>query len=180
MNDGTTKLEQVVARTWEDEAFKQELMSNPNAVLEREVGEKLPEGIELRVVQETSNTRYILIPSPSDITPEELEQMRQGMAGDYSSLTARSIEDEAFKQEFINNPNEVIERELGMQISLGFQVRVLDQDSNIRYFVLPQQPDTSENSELSDAELELIAGGGSRWWDKLIPKVTLTLEWPRR
>ena len=163
MTDEHNKIEQLVTHALEDEAFKQELVSHPNTVIEQETGEKLPEGVEIRVVQETSNTRYLLLPSHSDVTPEKLEQLRQGAAGDFSSLIVRAIEDEVFKQELISDPNGVIERELGIQLPSGGQIRVLAQDANVEYLVLPPQP--APDGELSEEELEAVAGGG--WGIKL-------------
>lgn len=164
MTDENTAIEQIVTRTWEDEAFKQELVNNPKPVIEQATGEKLPEGLVIRVVQQTSNIRYLQLPSASDMTAEERQQtineLRQG-AGEFSSVIVRAIEDDAFKQELVSQPNAVIERELGITLPEGAEIRVLEQEDNIRYLILPMQPDSLDGDELSEEQLEAVAGGFS-------------------
>jgi hypothetical protein len=163
MTDENTAIEQIVTRAWEDEAFKQEILNNPKPAIEQTTGEKLPEDLVIRVVQETPNVRYIMLPSVSSMTPEERQQtvneFRQEATGDFSSVIVRAIEDDTFKQELVSQPNAVIERELGITLPEGSEIRVLEQEDNIRYLVLPMQPDSLEGDELSEAELEAVAGG---------------------
>ncbi len=163
MTDENTTIEQIVTRTWEDEAFKQELLSEPKATIEQATGEKLPEDLVIRVMQETPNIRYLLLPSVSSMTPEERQQtvneLRQGAAGDFSSVIVRAIEDDAFKQELVSQPHAAIEQELGITLPQGSELRVLEQEDNIRYLILPMQPDSLEGDELSEEELEAVAGG---------------------
>lgn len=63
----------LIERAWEDEAFKQELLSNPKAVYARESGQEIPKDLEIEVVQETSNKAYLVLPNnpESVITAEE-------------------------------------------------------------------------------------------------------------
>jgi hypothetical protein len=168
MTDETNQIEQIVTRAWEDEAFKQELLSDPKPAIEQATGEKLPEGLIVRVVQETPESRFLLLPSPSEVTPEMLEQLRQGEAGAFSLVIARSLEDEAFKQQLISDPNRVIEQELGISIPPSVQLQVLEQEPNLQYLVLPQQPDAE--GELSEEELEAVAGG---WWKIRLSNVSI-------
>jgi hypothetical protein len=64
----------LVARAWENENFKQELLSNPKAVWERESGQKAPEDLEIAVLEESPSRLYILLPQkPAEI--EEFEEM---------------------------------------------------------------------------------------------------------
>lgn len=176
MTDQATKLEQIVTRTWEDESFKQELLSNPNAVMERELEEKIPEGVEVRVVQEDSNTRYLVVPSTSGMALKERQAaaqqiQQQAVFGNFSSVIARAIEDDDFKQELLSQPNTVIEQHLGIKLPEGVQIRVLEESSNIRYLVLPERPDSFGDSELSEEELEAVAGGS--WCGRTFGNITV-------
>jgi len=58
---------QVIARAWKDEAFKQELLRDPTAVVARELRRldpeaRLPEQVQLHVLEETPTTRYLVLP----------------------------------------------------------------------------------------------------------------------
>src|SRR5262245_27929848 len=74
----------LIARAWEDDAFRQELLSSPKAVLARELaqlqpGATLPDGVEVRVVEETPSTHYLVLPanplveSGEELTDADLE-----------------------------------------------------------------------------------------------------------
>ncbi|MFB2982831.1 NHLP leader peptide family RiPP precursor [Microseira sp. BLCC-F43] len=62
--------ERIIAKSWQDDAFKQEILNNPKAVLSREIGQPLPEDVEIRVVEETPNIVYLVLPM-KPITPED-------------------------------------------------------------------------------------------------------------
>src|SRR5262245_16682027 len=68
----------LIARAWKDEAFRQELLRDPKAVLARELaqlqpGTTLSDSIEVRVVEETPSTRYLVLPpKPAIDSGEEL------------------------------------------------------------------------------------------------------------
>jgi hypothetical protein len=70
---------EIVARALKDEGFARELRADPKAVIEREVGGKLPEGIEVKVVEETPDTLYLVLPAhPSpghQLSDDELERV---------------------------------------------------------------------------------------------------------
>jgi hypothetical protein len=58
-----TELEaRLIARAWQDEAFKQQLFDDPRAAIATETGRAVPEGIEIRVVEETATVRYLVLP----------------------------------------------------------------------------------------------------------------------
>jgi hypothetical protein len=55
----------LIERSLGDETFRQRLLDDPKAAVEQELGSGLPEGIEVRVVQESSDTIYLVLPSAS-------------------------------------------------------------------------------------------------------------------
>jgi hypothetical protein len=63
----------LLAQVWSDELLKQRLMSDPAAVL-AEYGIEVPEGVELRVVEDTDEVCHLVLPpSPAgDLFDEEL------------------------------------------------------------------------------------------------------------
>lgn len=74
-------------------------------------------------------------------------------------LIERAWEDETFKQELISNPKAVINRESGQQLPEALEIEVLQESANKAYFVLPENPAQGSDQELSEKELETVAGG---------------------
>ena len=70
----------LIAKIWQDEAFKQQLMSNPKSAI-TEVGISLPENIEIEVIEETSNKFYLVIPQPPTHQEELSDEELQAIAG---------------------------------------------------------------------------------------------------
>jgi hypothetical protein len=79
----------IIARALKDEGFAGELRADPKAVIEREVGAKLPEGVEVKLVEETPSTLYLVLPAhPSpgrQLSDEELERVAGGNTSDTCS-----------------------------------------------------------------------------------------------
>lgn len=76
-------------------------------------------------------------------------------------LAEKCWENSEFKDKLINNPRVEIENLLGTNINLPENKKIVieDQtDNNFIYFNIPQKPDFS-NIELSDEQLEAVAGG---------------------
>jgi hypothetical protein len=59
---------EIIAKAWEDEQFRQELISNPKEAIAKTLGTKLPKNQEVRVVQETPNNLYLVLPVKPDDT----------------------------------------------------------------------------------------------------------------
>jgi hypothetical protein len=75
------KMGQVISKAWADDAFKQRLLNDPEAVLKEE-GVEIPEGVEVRVVENTDKIFYLLLP-PRPLEAELSEaQLAAASGGD--------------------------------------------------------------------------------------------------
>ena len=74
----------LIAKAWQDEAFKQQLLDNPKSAI-AEAGISLPENIEVEAILETSNKFYLVIPQPpthqEELSDKELESVAGGIVG---------------------------------------------------------------------------------------------------
>jgi hypothetical protein len=73
--------QQIMARAMNDEAFRQELLANPKAVLERELGITLPRGASVQVHEDTAAILHLVLPKklvvsePVDLSDAQHEQV---------------------------------------------------------------------------------------------------------
>lgn len=60
--------EQIIVKAMKEETFRQELLSNPKAAIERELGITLPQGVTIAVHQDTPTTLHLVLPmmAPGD------------------------------------------------------------------------------------------------------------------
>jgi hypothetical protein len=89
--------EALVRTALKDEFFRESLVANPKLVVERALGTKLPEDMEVVVVQETDEKMFIVLPmqlpfETGDLSDAELEQIAGGFldAGKDSSIIAKA------------------------------------------------------------------------------------------
>src|SRR5688500_4407928 len=83
-------------------------------------------------------------------------------------LIQRSMEDEDFRQRLLDDPKGTLEQELGTRLPDDVEVRVVEERADAIYLVLPSSasPLGGQGGELSDQELEAVAGGdGGTWGD---------------
>ena len=79
-------------------------------------------------------------------------------------IVQRSIEDDAFRQKLIEDPKGALEQELGARLPKELRVMVVEETQDTIYLVLPSTPMAgAEGVELSDQQLEEVAGGLSSW-----------------
>jgi hypothetical protein len=80
-------------------------------------------------------------------------------------LVQRSLEDEDFRQTLLEDPRAAVERELETQLPESIEVRVVEESADTIYLVLPSASPLGQGEELSDQELEAVAGGqGTAIW----------------
>jgi hypothetical protein len=85
---------------------------------------------------------------------EQAPPTRRDMEAD---VIARALKDEAFRRALVEDPTGTLERELGVRVTEGVALTVVEETPKNRYLVLPPRP--AGGGELSDSELESVAGG---------------------
>jgi hypothetical protein len=81
-------------------------------------------------------------------------------------LVAKAWQDDAFRQQLLDNPRSTIQQELGIELPEDVEVKIFEEQPDQAYVLLPQKPfrldqaTIRESEELSDEALDVVAGGG--------------------
>lgn len=149
------KAQAIIAQSWSDESLKTRLLNSPKTVL-AEYGLKFPGSVEVQVHENTFSLNNYVLPSAGEIPPEAVLAEIEPVARDVMKL---ALEDETFKTELLSHPKPVIEEAMGLTLPDSLEIRVYEDTPTVKHLVLPVNP---ANQELSDFELEAIAGGLSK------------------
>ena len=92
----------IIQRSIEDDAFRQQLLADPKAAVEQELGTQLPEEVRIVTVEETAETIYLVLPSTSmagaeggELSDQQLESVAGGwglMDKTFSEYTCESLQ----------------------------------------------------------------------------------------
>lgn len=83
-----------------------------------------------------------------------------------SNIIVKCLKDKKYKEEFKKNPKAVFEKECNTKLPGEVQLKVIEDTPTVKHVVIPY----TEAGELSDKELEALAGG-----DLLLSKETVPL-----
>ena len=88
MTEERNQLAELFAACWKDDALKQRFMNDPKAVL-AEYDMPVPDGMDVKVVENADNTAHITLPMAPDgheeMSMEELSNVAGGRPGDSGS-----------------------------------------------------------------------------------------------
>jgi hypothetical protein len=73
------------------------------------------------------------------------------------ALIRKCWKDPAFQKAIVNDPRGIFEKHLGQKLPPNLKIVIYEEDANTLHFSLPPAP--TNLSELSDDELERVAGG---------------------
>jgi hypothetical protein len=92
--DGRAEIQRrLIQRSLDEEEFRRRLLDDPKATIEQELGARLPEGVQVRAVEETAESVYLVLPSASplgggvELSDQELEAVAGGRGDDGHDCT---------------------------------------------------------------------------------------------
>ena len=120
----------VVARAWDDPAFKARLLADGSAAIE-EAGVE-PDGLKLVVVENTAQVHNVVVCTLCSCYPRNL----LGLPPDWYKTRA-------YRSRTVKEPRAVL-REFGLDLPEDTRVQVHDSTADMRYMVLPRRPEGTE------------------------------------
>ena len=129
----------IIAKAWVDTDFKTDLLEKTEKVL-AELNLSGRQGEHVKVLENTSETHNLVVCTLCSCYPWPL-----------LGLPPTWYKSDAYRSRAIREPRKVLE-EFNLQIPNSKNVRVWDSTSEMRYLVLPQQPEES----IGHSESELV------------------------
>jgi hypothetical protein len=179
----------LIDRIWNDESLKQEILSDPKAVFERESDITFPANVEVRVLEEPEDTFYFVIPAtpPTEEQWYRYEQFStwwtlihtwwtiyyrlcgaEKARAYRESLQAlwivRTWTSEAFHEKITSNPRAVFEGEMGIPFPPNLKIQSLQETANLIYFILPKNPQFNKLDANSTMGEWWQASHALWWW----------------
>ncbi len=96
-----------------------------------------------------------------------MEQRKQEIV---EAVISKAWEDTNFRKELIADPYQAIEKLTGVKVVLpeGKSLVITDQTDKSKVYVnIPAEPEV-ENMELTEEQLEAVAGGGQKIWSNFV------------
>lgn len=132
----------VVARAWSDPDYKRRLLENGTAAI-AELGFVGREGAEIVVLENTSTVHNVVVCTLCSCYPWPVLGLPPGWYKSY-----------AYRSRLVREPRAVL-REFDLHLPDSVEVRVWDSNSDLRYMVLPERPEGTEDLS-EDALVPLV------------------------
>ncbi|WP_019503716.1 NHLP leader peptide family RiPP precursor [Pleurocapsa sp. PCC 7319] len=135
-----------------DKNFQERFLSAPKSVL-NEMGINIPDSVQVEVHEDTARIKNIVI-------PESLLEEDESTASNplYRQIVIKACEDQNFKTQLMQNPKVAIALLTGESVPEDLEIRVYKNTSILMHLVIYLE---GANEELSEQELETVAGGKS-------------------
>ncbi|HIM46588.1 MAG: Low-molecular weight cobalt-containing nitrile hydratase subunit alpha [Alphaproteobacteria bacterium MarineAlpha10_Bin2] len=140
-NIGPKNGAQVVARAWIDPEYKARLLADPTSAI-AELGFSGVQGEDMVVVENTPEVHNLLVCTLCSCYPWPV-----------LGLPPVWYKAAPYRARAVSEPRSVLE-EFGVDIGDDVEVRVWDSTAEVRYMVLPERPDGTE--DLSEEELAAL------------------------
>jgi hypothetical protein len=136
-----------------DDAYRTKLIKQPKAALEEVLGEKIPDSVTI-VTHENTPTRLNVVLDPTLMAQAAANT---GPAGPIEQVLKKAQADPAFRKKLIADPRAAVYDAVGLEIPKGLEVKVFESTADTIHLPIAAKPDPG--AELSEAELEQVAGG---------------------
>ncbi len=140
---------EIVQAIWNDPEEHKAFFANPKKYL-LELGYEIPDSTKVNAYENTISLRHIILPSEGTQLPEGDDPLLQ--------IAKQAMEDSEFKAKLVENPRTVAQ-DMGIAIPAGLEIKIIENKPDEMNVIVPFNP---AGTELSDADLEAIAGGNNK------------------
>lgn len=161
-----------LSKAIQDKSFRDALILNAHTAVKDAFDFEVPSGTALHVVEQSPEHQAFIIPKkPVEISegataedilhlltkdvPKLSEELGRRMK-DYAGILSKIWSDPDFNDRFRKNPKGILAEETALLIDEKIDLTVQWEDEQNTYLVLPN---LTANDELTDEELEMVAGG---------------------
>jgi hypothetical protein len=140
-----------------DAEFRAEFISNPKPTL-AQLGLVYPDSTKVTVVESKPNAIALIVGTEDIYPPAQIAAMPPQVA----AVIKRSFSDAEFKALLVKDPKEAIYLETGYRVPESVTVTTYEATKDHVYVPIVETAKDSQSEELSDLELEQVAGGKSK------------------
>lgn len=127
----------VVARAWTDPDYKQQLLTEGTSAI-KEMGFSGPQGEHIVVLENTASVHNVVVCTLCSCYPWPV-----------LGLPPTWYKDPAYRARMVREPRAVL-AEMGLQLPEDTEIRVWDSSSEVRYLVLPERPEGTEQLDADE------------------------------
>lgn len=139
----------MIQELWNKPESYEKFIADPKTYL-IEHGQEVPDSTRVIVHQDSISLRNFVLPTEGTKLLESDDQIL--------NILNRAINDSAFKTELIEKPNTVAAK-MGVTVPDDLNIKIFENKPDEMHLVIPLNP---SYAELSDADLDVIAGGKKR------------------
>jgi nitrile hydratase subunit alpha len=121
----------VVARAWTDPEYKERLLAEGTSAI-KELGFGGPQGEHIVVLEQTDEVHHVVVCTLCSCYPWPV-----------LGLPPSWYKDPAYRARVVREPRAVLV-EMGCEVPTGKHIEVWDSSAEVRYLVLPQQPEGTQ------------------------------------
>lgn len=138
----------VITRAENDATFRGQLKANPAAAAQQ-AGVSVPAGAKIEVHEDGPSDMHLVL--DAQCNPADLSDEAQ-------AVLTKAKSDAAFKAQLLSNPAAAVRQVTGASLPSSLRLHIHENSASVIHLVLPiaEMPE----GELSDLELDQVAGGG--------------------